>query len=172
MLAVCNNHKKYLTKDKGIVDFQWESPSIPIINIDYSIDTYMGQFNAIEASRMGWEFNVKLMSSFIRQGQSGPLKDASLSFLEVDMPNIQIITFKRKEADSQNRFIIRLQEISGMEGDLKIRSYFPIKEARVTDLLEEPKEAMPLRTDLVKLKSKPYQTITLELCIRRKAANV
>ena len=171
MLAVCNNHKKYLTKDKGVVEFQWESPSIPIINIDYSIDTYMGQFNAVKASRMGWEFNVQLMSSFVRQGQSGPLKDASLSFLEVDKPNIQIITLKRKEVDSQDRFIIRLQEISEMEGDLKIRSYFPIKEARYTSLLEDPKEIKPSTTDPIKIKFKPYQTITLELCMKQKTSD-
>jgi len=146
-------------------------PSIPIINIDYSVDTYTGQFNAVEASRMGWEFNVQLMSSFVRQGQSGPLKDASLRFLELDKPNIQIIALKRKEADSQDRFIIRLQETSGMEGDLKIRSYFPIKEARYASLLEDPKETKPPTTNPIKSKFKPYQTITLELCMKQKTSD-
>ena len=63
----------------------------------YSIRTYIGPFNPVDAIRLGWEFNIPLIARIIPARQDGPLKSPEMIFFNINQPNVQIVTIKMAE---------------------------------------------------------------------------
>ncbi len=85
----------------------------------------------------------------------------SLSFFQIDQPNVIIETIKRAE-DGQG-IIVRLYEYQRNRGECTLRLGFPINKAWRTNLLEENQEQLEITENSVTLAISPYKVITLRL---------
>ena len=102
------------------------------------------------------------MAKQVSEGQHGPLDSSSLSFFGVDKPNVDILTIKKPEDNDSDSFIIRLQELSGLNTHFKMYLPFEITGAVITNLVEEDimeiDAANPLELDI-----SPHQTLTIRV---------
>ena len=162
---ICSIEDLKKTTDQGVVRFNWEPSSSPILVSEYSIRSYQGSFNPINASRLGWEFNVPLLASYLEAGQKGPLKSSSLSFFNLDKQNIQIITIKKAEFGDSKGFILRLQEISGNQTTAHLYTSTNVVEAKESSILEEDLDKQPLPVNPIEFTIQPYQTLTIRVNI-------
>ncbi|RLG96120.1 hypothetical protein DRO37_00080 [Candidatus Bathyarchaeota archaeon] len=153
---------QYYTTDHGWISFDWEPDAGETLTYQYSIWSYSGPFNPINASRLGWEFNVPLMAGIVLEGQSGPLKSPVMSFLNVDRKNVQIVTVKMAEFGKAGEFIVRLQEISGDEGTVRLYSFVPVEEARLVSITEDD-AGISIPADNLKFTIHPHETVTVKI---------
>jgi alpha-mannosidase len=85
-----------------------------------------------------------------------------VSLIQSDQPNIVIETIKQAE-DAQG-IVVRLYESQRKRGKVVLRTGFLVKDAWLTNLLEENQEEVPLADgNTVILDYRPYQIITLRL---------
>ena len=91
-----------------------------------------------------------------------PLPAASGSFLALNAPNLQIITFK--EAEDHDGFILRVRETSGMNGEAEAGlPTFRLKEAWLCNGVEEPKQKLVSTADSVRVPYKGNRYVTVRL---------
>jgi alpha-mannosidase len=81
-----------------------------------------------------------------------------------DSPNVIIETVKR--AEDGNGLIVRLYEGQRRRGTVRLLAGFAVREARLTNLLEEDGEALRVDGNTVELGLRPYQIATVRLVAR------
>ena len=102
------------------------------------------------------------MAGIVLEGQSGPLKSPVMSFLNVDRKNVQIVTVKMAEFGKAGEFIVRLQEISGDEGTVRLYSFVPVEEARLVSITEDD-AGISIPADNLKFTIHPHETVTVKI---------
>jgi len=152
----------YNTTDEGVVKFDWEPGLSPVIASEYSITAYEDDFNPVEASCLGWHFNAPLMAKQVREGQTGPLTFPCYSFFSVDKPNVDILTVKRPEEGALDSFVIRFQELSGLQTSFNLHLPFKISAATIANLVEDTITVLA-STNPLSLNIGPHQTLTIEI---------
>ncbi|HVU11729.1 MAG TPA: glycoside hydrolase family 38 C-terminal domain-containing protein [Phototrophicaceae bacterium] len=68
-----------------------------------------------------------------------------------------------KQAEDGNGIIVRLYEYKRMRGAIDLKAAFPIREAYITNLLEENQEPLQSNGVRVRLEIKPFQIVTVRL---------
>jgi alpha-mannosidase len=68
-----------------------------------------------------------------------------------------------KQAEDGNGIIVRFYECNRSRGPATLQAGFPIKEAHITNLLEEDQDALPVEGQSVPLYVKPFQIVTVRL---------
>ena len=68
-----------------------------------------------------------------------------------------------KQAEDGNGIIVRLYENKRMRGSVQVRTGFPIREAYITNLLEENQERLEAEDNKVNLNITPFQIVTVRL---------
>ena len=104
------------------------------------------------------------LSSFSAQiAQAGrPMPAGSGSFLTLDAPNLQMVTFK--EAEDGVGYIVRLREVAGKFGEAELRlPTFRVKEAYLCNGVEDDKAKLSSTTTSVKVPYQPNRFITVRL---------
>jgi alpha-mannosidase len=81
------------------------------------------------------------------------------SFAAVDDPNLVIDTIKR--AEDGDALVVRLYEAHGARGTARLRVGFPVRAARLANLLEDPGEPATTDGDAIEVPYRPYEVITL-----------
>jgi alpha-mannosidase len=77
----------------------------------------------------------------------------------VDAPDLVLDTIKR--AEDGDALIVRLYEAHGGRGTARISFGFPVREARLTTLLEEDGAELPLRDGVIEVAYSPFELITI-----------
>lgn len=104
------------------------------------------------------------LSSFSAQiAQAGrPMPAGSGSFLSLDAPNLQVVTFK--EAEDGNGYILRLREIAGRTGEAELHlPTLRLKEAYLCNGVEEDKQKLSVTDSSVKVPYQANRFITVRL---------
>lgn len=105
-----------------------------------------------------------LNNPFISTIASGKGKlPSEFSFISSDKSNVIIDTVKKAE-DSEDT-IVRLFECSNKTTDVKIKLSLPVKKVVLCDLMENELETVPLSDGIIALRVKPFEIITLKLCV-------
>jgi alpha-mannosidase len=84
------------------------------------------------------------------------------SFLSLEAPNLQMVTFK--EAEDGNGFILRFREIAGRAGEAELHLLtLRVKEAYLCNGVEEDKQKLSATANSVRVPYQPNRFITLRL---------
>jgi len=141
-------------------------------NFRYSIVS-QPSFNSAELTRLGWEAMTPLESNTIGASFSPtilPATQGSLLALHVqtveapgvDTPNIVVTTWKR--AEDGRGSILRLEEIAGTGGTVRIESPFlSIDSASLSSALEDPLQPLPIQNGSTSVSFTPFQVITVRI---------
>ncbi len=101
----------------------------------YSITTHEGGWNSGHPRDFGWASSNPLIPVTVN-GKTEGLLERNISFVQVDKPNVLILTLKR--AEDNEGFIIRLIETEGQEGITTVNlPHLYIRKAYLTNLVEE-----------------------------------
>jgi hypothetical protein len=117
----------------------------------YSIITSKGDWKNTHSRDFGWAVSNKLLGVYLKGKENGNLP-RSLSFCQVDKPNILILTLKM--AEDGDGIIIRLIETEGEDTKATLRlPYSKIKQVYKVNIVEE-------NIDLIKTK---HQTVNVDV---------
>ncbi len=106
----------------------------------YVITSYSGDYRAAGISRLAERLTQPLLTTVI-PAQDGPLP-SSMSFLEVNEPNVSLLTFKLAETPGEG-FIARLHEMDGKPVEsLSTKQDLGSFELTACSLLEEDRERL------------------------------
>lgn len=85
------------------------------------------------------------------------------SYLSVDASNVVVSTFKK--AHDEDAVVVRLYEVAGKKTTTQLRTTFPIKKARATNLIEKAEKNLAAKENTVKLSFRPYEIKTIKLYV-------
>jgi len=151
-----------VTSDMGAMNFPTVEPGLDFEDwYSYAVSAQATtSFDAVTASRMGWEFNLPLQTVILPPNTRTYSSEGS--FLSLDADNVEILAFKPEESGERGYYIIRLQEISGDSTKVTVTTPFTIHEAeRVT--LTEDIQLSSLSYDPLMVEMGPYETCTIRL---------
>lgn len=83
------------------------------------------------------------------------------SWFSVDSPHLVIDTVKK--AEDSDDLIVRLYECHGARGEAVLSTSLPCRNARLTNLLEEPGEPLTVNSGKIPLAFQPFQILTVAL---------
>lgn len=94
--------------------------------------------------------------------EQGPITATASSFLNISNPNVGVVTWKL--AEDGNGSILRLQELSGNAGKVRVSSpFFSIREAWDCNLLEDNRAKLTAEHGSVEVNVKPFSVVTLRI---------
>lgn len=129
--------------DKGIHEFT------------YALYPHQGGLRGSNALRLSYLLNNPLR--VIKTNGNG--KKRSYSFAELDKNNVVLETVKRCEDGTG--LILRLYEAFGIETKANLR-VATMSKAYLCDMLERQKEELVVQNDIVSLRLKPYEILTIK----------
>ncbi len=124
----------------------------------YALYPHAGDFRTAGVVDEGYRFNVPLL---LQPAHRGPDQPASLSFFQVDQPNVVIDTVKQAE-DSAD-WIVRLYESHGARCRVRLSSPLPVRSVVRCNLLEDEGDVLPWQDGGVTMDVLPFKIITLKL---------
>ncbi len=123
--------------------------------------TSAAEFDPFQCSRAGREALTALESTSVPASfVAGPLPQDQAGLLQIE-GDVALVTWKL--AEDGRGSVIRLEEIAGKSGPVRISSkFFWIDRAWRTSVLEDDREEVPVQ-DGVQLTVKPFEVVTLRL---------
>jgi len=123
----------------------------------YSILPHKGDFRDAGTVRQSYLLNMPLVGFDITEN-NGTQKD-TYSFASVDAENVILETIKK--AENGNSIVLRTFETYGKRANAQISLGFDIKEAYLTDLMENKIKRLEIKDNSVSLNFKPYEINTI-----------
>jgi len=119
------------------------------------------KLNPAQLTRAGWEAMTPLESDMVNAAFApGPLPATEASVLQMDNPNVAIVTWKRAENREGN--ILRLTELAGHEQRVRVSSpFFKVESARDSSVLEEQGEALDVAAGQLEFTMRPFEIKTI-----------
>ncbi len=138
-------------------------------NHSYRMALYPHEGNWRMAYRQGQAFNTPLTIYTPNQTHINP-ESAKLppsgSLLQTGASNLIVSTVKR--AEDGNGLVVRFYEAEGRYSKLALKTLMPIREARLTDMLEYDQKTLPLQNDgSLEISVKPWEIVTLKLWLKQ-----
>lgn len=132
-------------------------------NLGYSLTTHTGDWNSGAASRFGWEIATPLQAFTVAANASGPWREAARSFLQVNVPNLELSVLKPSEVPGRG-WILRLVETAGKPVDfqLDLRA-LGVQRAWRTNLVEEDQAPLPVEGGILSTRAEAFSFLTLRL---------
>jgi hypothetical protein len=124
-------------------------------------------FDPQALSRLGWEsMETPVLDSVINQDKVGnpdePLPPEGASFLEINSPNIVLVTWKL--AEDGKGTILRLQEAAGQPADVTITlQYSKIQSAALCNSVEDHLHDLTVTNNQIHLAFRPNEVLTVQL---------
>ncbi len=124
-------------------------------------------FDPPALSRLGWEsMEAPVLDSVINQDKAGnpdePLPAEGASFLEVNSPNVVLVTWKL--AENGKGTILRLQETAGQSADVTVtlpRS--KVQSAAICNSVEDHLHDLTVTNNQIHLTFQPHEVLTVQL---------
>jgi alpha-mannosidase len=129
--------------------------------------TSQDRFDPPALSRLGWEsMEQPLLDSVANQDKVGnpdePLPAEGASFLDIDNPNVVLVTWKL--AEDGNGTILRLKETAGKDEDAVIKfPQFTFESASLCNAVEDPIRNVRIADGQLHLKFQPHEVLTVRL---------
>ncbi len=117
----------------------------------------------------GWEYgagfgrqaNERLVAVWADNSFTSASLPESLSFFNTDQPNVFVSTIKK--AEDSNDVIVRLVDMEGKDRIVTLKSFFKIKEAKQTNLIEEGIKDISSNENSIILELGHYSIETIKL---------
>jgi len=130
-----------------------------LVTFRYALTSRSGGADAVKSGRFGWEVHTPLVAAWIPSETRGTLADSGASFFSIDKPNVVLQSVKK--AEDGESLILRLREIGGKEG-----------EVRVTSLLFPPGKIAAVLTDIGETDENPALVSGNEVVVPIKAFSI
>jgi alpha-mannosidase len=109
----------------------------------------------------GWAASSPLTPVYMKGEKDGNLP-ISKSFCKIDKNNILLLNLKISE--DKKGIIVRLIETEGKETKVTADlSFFPIKKAVLTNIVEEEQKKLEIEEDKVTVNVKPFSIVTIKI---------
>ncbi len=149
-----------------VMNNYWNTNFVPAQGGDMTfryVVTSAPKLDPAELTRRGWSEITPLEVGQAGPSRSqGPLPATSASLFTIDNPNVSIVTWKLAE-DGQGS-ILRLQEIAGTSGQVRMgSSFFNIHDAWRCNLLEENQSQLAPTSGRLDLELRPFEILTIRL---------
>ena len=118
-------------------------------------------------SRLGWEEMTPAEADQITSQDKAldtprPLDGAQGSFVQIDQPNVVLVTWK--QAEDGNGTVLRLVETSGQPGTVDVQiPHLDVKAAWSSDAMERKQGALATSAHGFSFSVKPYQIVTVRV---------
>ncbi len=127
----------------------------------YSLYPHAGNHVSGGVIRAGYELNVPFEVVEITPKMKPSAHASELALVTVDAANVIVETIKPAEAESG--FIMRCYEAHGMANTATFTMSFPIRSAKLTDLLEREIAPIEYEGNCLKLNFRPFEIKTIHL---------
>ncbi len=127
----------------------------------YSLLPHAGDLREGRVIEEAYALNVPLGVRVVKP-HAGSLA-SSHSFFRVDLPGAVIEAVK--VAEDGGALIVRLYEAHGARGRCKLMTTLPVRQACLTDLLENDGQAIALKNSAVSCDLKPFEIVTIKFRI-------
>ncbi len=126
----------------------------------YSVYPHAGNWRQALTVRQGYELNYQMLSMQIEKHEGAlPPEHSSV---EVKSDNVVLTAVKKAEDDDS--LIFRFYEWAGKETDIEDLQFLPgAKSAQDADLMERPIGALPVKSGVVVVHTKPYEIKTVKV---------
>jgi alpha-mannosidase len=124
-------------------------------------------FDPPALSRLGWEsMEAPVLDSVINQDKAGnpdePLPAEGASFLEINSPNIVLVTWKL--AEDGKGTILRLQETAGQSADVTVTlPHSKVQSAAICNSVEDHLHDLTVTNNQIHLMFRPHEVLTVQL---------
>ncbi len=123
----------------------------------YSIFPHAGEWHDADTVREAIDLNSPLIGTW---RDTPPSTAAAFSWLDIDGLTIGAV----KRAEDGVDVVVRLYDPYGTHGTARVRPHFPVEQAALTNLLEEPEQDMEIDGDgTISIPFQPFQLISLRL---------
>jgi len=114
-----------------------------------------------QLTRTGWEAMTPLESDLVNAAFTpGPLPATQASVLQIDNPNVAVVTWKT--AENAQGSILRLAELAGHEQRVRVSSaFFKVESARDSSILEEQGAALDVAAGQLEFTMRPFEIKTI-----------
>jgi alpha-mannosidase len=147
-------HTNYRAGQSGVFTFRY-------------VLTSAKDFDPPALSRLGWEsMEAPVMDSVINQDKVGdpdePLPAEGASFLDINSPNIVLVTWKL--AEDGNGTILRLQETAGQPADVTVTlPSSKVQSAALCNSVEDHLHDLTVTNNQIHLAFRPHEVLTVQL---------
>ncbi len=119
------------------------------------------KFDPAQLTRTGWEAMTPLESDMVNAAFTpGRLPATEASVLQVDNPNVAVVTWKRSENGKGS--IVRLTELAGHEQRVRVSSpFFKVESASDSSVLEEQGAALDVAAGQLEFTMRPFEIKTI-----------
>jgi hypothetical protein len=130
----------------------------------YSFSSHNGDWQSASPWRFGWNALQPPVPVWMKGPKQGRLKQ-NASFLQLDAPNIILVTLKK--AEDENGYICRFVEVQGKQTNLKLTApAFSILHAFETTPIEENQRMLPCTEHEVFAIIKPFAIKTIRVILK------
>ena len=118
-------------------------------------------------SRLGWEEMSKIEVNEIKLQDKAlnpprPLDSAQSSFLQVDQPNVVLVTWKRAEDDQGT--ILRFVEVDGQRSTVKVETpILNLQNAWICNAMEKNQQPLNVSGHHLEFSIKPFEIVTIRV---------
>jgi alpha-mannosidase len=129
--------------------------------------TSAAEFDPAALSRLGWEsMESPALNMVINNDKVGdpdePLPAEGTSFLEIDNPNVALVTWKL--AEDGKGTILRLKEIAGQAEAVMVKlPHAKISSASLCNSVEDPLHDLDITDNAIHLNLRPHEVLTVRL---------
>ena len=124
----------YVMNNIWQTNFQAEQPGY--VTFRYSIASGYDAAVSDKITRFGWEISTPLQATVIEDAQPTATRGQSERYLEIDKDNVQLLTMKAAEANSDG-IILRFHEVTGIAtGQITVTLPFVFDSVTETDIVE------------------------------------
>jgi len=136
----------------------------------YSFRPHAGDWRRGDAQRFGWGVCHPLNAVFVSGAGAGTLP-ASDGFIQVDSPDVNVLTVKRSERG--DGIVVRLADLSGEGARARVSlPWWRIERAYVTSIAEERLSAISHTRHAFEIELGTWDVVTVELCGRGKQGRI
>jgi alpha-mannosidase len=130
----------------------------------YALTSRLGGSDPAAAARFGWEVHTALLALWLPEKGGGSLPPTTMSFLNIDQPNVIIQAVK--PAEDRSGLIVRLREVAGKDVQVRITTSLVQTEnvkLALTNVVEDEEKSSIVPKDAIVVPLKAYGIQTVKL---------
>jgi alpha-mannosidase len=131
----------------------------------YSLYPHRGTWRDGFTILQGYQLNYKLTA--VQTEKHTGAVGAVFSFVQTD-PNIIVTAVKK--AEDEDSLIVRFYEWAGKEGSVNLALHASVQSASETDLMEKATGSIPVESNMLRLRVKPYEIRTVKVKLTASSA--
>ncbi|MGQ4913944.1 MAG: alpha-mannosidase [Candidatus Asgardarchaeia archaeon] len=127
----------------------------------YALYPHSGTWKDAKSYKVAYSYNVPFIAVEFDEYPVESTLDSNFSFMKITPENLVVTAIKKAEDDDS--VIIRFFETEGKDTEATIRFYKPVKQAHLTNLLEEESSTIEIKNNEILLSVKPFEIVTVKI---------